>query len=321
MQDTQRRIWHHCSKIRNLVIYFIKNVCYPLVKEVLRMKFSLFLFMAIFMAGCSTSSDRTVASENTDATVMITNFKKNSGGSGVILQSTATESIVLTNAHVCGVVKFGGVVTSSSGVPAFVTHYKVSKVHDLCLISVSTDLNATTQLAYAPPKKYDRATISGHPKLLPNILTFGHFSDKLIVQVMTGSRECTPQEYADPDTSLFCVFTGHLPVVKTYESIVVSATIQPGSSGSGVFDTNHRLAALVFAGSGDLGYALAVPFEYIDFFITTEIATLPLDSPITTTGANSGSESDKKLFAEACKDAKTVTDKNTCKAINNNTLF
>lgn len=285
------------------------------------MKFKTLALIALIVVGCSTSTDRSVSSENTDATVMITNLKKNSGGSGVILQSSPSESIVLTNAHVCGVVKFGGVVTSSSGIPAFVTHYKVSKVHDLCLISVSTDLNASTKLAYSPPKKYDRATISGHPKLLPNILTFGHFSDKLIVQVMIGSRDCTPEEYADPDTALFCIFTGHLPVVKTYESIVVSATIQPGSSGSGVFDSNHRLAALVFAGSGDLGYALAVPFEYIDFFINTEISALPLETPNTTSGSASSSESDKKLFSEACKDAKTTANKNTCKAISNNTLF
>lgn len=273
------------------------------------------------MAGCSTSTYRTVASENTDATVMITNIAKNSGGSGVILQSNNSESLVLTNGHVCGVVKFGGIVTSSSGVPAFVTNYKVSKVHDLCLISVSSDLQAKTQLAYTPPKKYDKATISGHPRLLPNIVTFGHFSDKRIVQVMMGARDCTSEEYTNPDTALFCLLVGKLPVVRTFEAIVVSATIQPGSSGSGVFNSDHRLSALVFAGSGDLGYAMAVPYEYIDFFINQELSGLPLETPITTEGVSSNEGQDKKVFATACKEAVTPFQKSICKAIESNTLF
>lgn len=285
------------------------------------MKFKLVALITLLVVGCSTSTDRSVSSENTDATVMITNVNRNSGGSGVVLQSNTTESLVLTNAHVCGVVKFGGVITSSSGIPAFVTHYKVSKVHDLCLISVSTDLQAKTQLAYAAPKKYDRASISGHPHLLPNIVTFGHFSDKRIVQVMMGSRDCTSEEYTNPDTALFCLLVGKLPVVRTFEAIVVSATIQPGSSGSGVFNSDHRLAALVFAGSGDLGYTMAVPYEYIDFFINQELGTLSLESPILTEGASGTEGQDKKVFATACKEAVTVNQKNICKVISNDTLF
>lgn len=273
------------------------------------------------MVACSTSSDRSVSSENTGATVMVTNISRNSGGSGVVLSSSSSLSKVLTNAHVCGVVKFGGVVTTTNGIAAFVSSYTISKIHDLCLITVSADLEASTRIAYIAPKKYDKATISGHPRLLPNILTFGHFSDKKIIQVMTGSRECTQSEYLDPDTAIFCIFTGHLPIVKTYESIVVSATIQPGSSGSGVFDSDHRLAALVFAGSGDLGYTFAVPFEYIEFFLDSELSTLTAETPNTIMGASSNSEPDKKTFEVVCKAVVTTNNINICKAVNNSTLF
>lgn len=269
--------------------------------------------------GCSTSNDRTVASENTDATVMITNTQGNSGGSGVIIESSSTLSSVLTNAHVCGVVKFGGLVTNTSGVSGVVRSYKISEAHDLCLILVSSDLGANTSLAYSSPKKYDRATISGHPRLLPNILTFGHFSSKKIVQVMMGSRSCTESDYADPDKALFCMFTGHLPLIKTYEAIVVSATIQPGSSGSGVFTSDHKLGALVFAGSGDLGYALAVPFEYIDFFLTRELPGLESIIPDTVVGQSQ--DSDKRKFTQVCKEAKSANEKTICEAVSNNTLF
>lgn len=287
------------------------------------MKFLLsVLFMTSLMTACSSATDRTVASENTDATVMITNIARNSGGSGVVIQSNATESLVLTNGHVCAVVKGGGLITGTSGISAFVTHYKLSKVHDLCLISVSVDLQARTRLADSAPKRYDVASISGHPKLLPNIVTFGHFSDKRIVQVMMGARSCTKEEYENPDTAFFCLLVGKLPIVRTFEAIVVSATIQPGSSGSGVFNSDHKLAALVFAGSGDLGYTLAVPYEYINFFINQELATLPLESPSTILGgAESEEQSSRQVFAEACKEAKTPIQKNICQLINKDTIY
>lgn len=285
------------------------------------MKFTLLALTAILVAGCSTATDRTVSSENTEATVMITNVAKNSGGSGVVLSSDATSSTVLTNAHVCGVAKFGGIVTTTGGISGFVSSYKVSATHDLCLITVSADLQASASLAFAAPKKYDRATISGHPRLLPNILTFGHFSEKRIVQVVMGSRACTEEEFENPNTGLFCRFTGHLPIVRTFEAIVVSATIQPGSSGSGIFDADHRLAALVFAGSGDLGYAMAVPYEYIDFFLNRELALLPVQIPNNDMIVGLTSESNNKAFTEACKAATNEFHKNMCQAIGNTTLF
>lgn len=276
----------------------------------------------ILLTSCTVASQATsVSSENTQATVMITNLTRNSGGSGVVLQSSETLSHVLTNAHVCGVVKNGGLVSGTTGRSGFVISYAISKTHDLCLIEVAADLGASTKIAANAPQPYDEATISGHPHLLPNIVTKGHFSGKQVIQVMIGSRPCTLEESQNSDTGLFCALIGRLPVVRSYEAIVVSATIQPGSSGSGIFNSNHELSALVFAGAGDLGYAFAVPHEYISFFLAHELSSLEVQVPNLNYGETEEASSHKSKFKEACAKAQTIAQKNTCSAIGNNTLF
>lgn len=275
----------------------------------------------ILLSACSTSQNTSVSSENTQATVMVTNLAKNSGGSGTVLESSETASYVLTNAHVCAVVKSGGLVTSTSGKSGFVVSYVVSKTHDLCLIEVAANLEASTRLAPNPPQSYDEATISGHPHLLPNIVTKGHFSGKQVIQVMIGSRPCTDAEANDAGTGFFCAIVGRLPIVRTYEAIVVSATIQPGSSGSGIFNSNHELSAVVFAGAGDLGYAFAVPHEYIEFFLHHERFSLDTQVPNLNLGEEAEVSSHRVKFKEACSKAETAKEKSLCSVIGNNTLF
>lgn len=206
-------------------------------------------------------------------TVMITNLSSNSGGSGTIISHSSTESKILTNGHVCQVVENGGLVHSSIGA-SFVVSYQRSSIHDLCVITVAQDLKYSTRLSYFPPLPLDEETVSGHPHLLPTILTKGHFSGKMVISVLVDRRPCTDEEKNSQDTAVFCSFVGYMPVVKNYESIVVSSTIQPGSSGSGVYDFNNHIAAVIFAGEGDLGYGLAVPYEFVSLFLNQELKTI-----------------------------------------------
>lgn len=281
------------------------------------------IIFLILLPACTLNPkvDASFRSENTQATVMITNLTKNSGGSGVVLNSSETLSRVLTNAHVCGVVKNGGLVTTTTGRSGFVVAFTTSKTHDLCLIDVAADLAASTRVSDTPPDPYDDATISGHPHLLPNIVTKGHFSGKQVIQVMIGSRTCTDAENSNSDTALFCALVGRLPIIRSYEAIIVSATIQPGSSGSGIFNSNHELAALVFAGAGDLGYAFAVPQEYIEFFLHHELPGLEVQVPNLNYGENSEAASNRAKFREACSKASTQLQKDICSVVSNNTLF
>lgn len=206
--------------------------------------------------------------------VMVTNTTGNSGGTGVILDSSPTKSRVLTNSHVCKVVEKGGLVTGQAGT-FLVSTYKHSQAHDICMITVDGDLRYNTKVAKSPPTAYyENATISGHPGLLPTVKTTGHFSGRKTIEVVTSFKKCTAEDGQDPGKAMFCLLLGGIPEIKRYDSTLVTATIMPGSSGSGVYNSNNELSGLAFAGSGNIGYAFTVPYEYLVNFINTEASTL-----------------------------------------------
>lgn len=207
-----------------------------------------------------------------NASVMIVNRSMNSGGTGIIYRSSNQKSLVLTNDHVCKVVKNGGLVITTQG------NYQVnsileSKESDLCLIAVSGDLRINTRISGSAPNLYDTTLVSGHPALMPNIISRGHLSGRAIISVMTGVQPCTEEDAAG-DEALLCAFLGGIPIVKNYESILVSSTIMPGSSGSGVYNGDKNLIGVVFAGSGDFGYGWTVPYEQLKHFLEVESAGL-----------------------------------------------
>jgi S1-C subfamily serine protease len=209
-------------------------------------------------------------SDITSSTVMITSLA-GGGGSGVVVDSKPSESLILTNHHICKSLKNGGVVTTNQNKQHTVVSYKLSKVHDLCLISVAAQLPGKVTIASKAPTMYEQATVSGHPNLMPNVVTTGHFSGHQIINVFTGVRKCTLEESRDRDLGIICFFFGGMPVIKTYEAVLVTATIMPGSSGSAVYNNSKELSAVVFAGSGELGYAYSVPFQYVYNFLNKEV--------------------------------------------------
>ena len=204
-----------------------------------------------------------------NSAVMITNTQMSSGGTGVILNSSDSESTIITNDHVCRLVKNGGVVVHR-GNTYQVTSLLESTKSDLCLIKVADDLEVNTKVASYGPHFYDHVLVSGHPALMPNIITEGHVSGRSIIEVITQIRACTPEEVEDPMTGLICGLAGGLPTFKSFESVLVSATIMPGSSGSGVFNSSKELEGLVFAGSGGIGYGWTVPYEQLVNFLSKD---------------------------------------------------
>lgn len=220
------------------------------------------LFFAAFLYFSHAGNDPRAAS------VMITNRAQTSGGTGIILRSTSNETEILTNAHVCGVVEQGGVVKARTGVYQ-VTSYAPSENSDLCIVKVAADLGVDTVLAKNAPAFYDHALVSGHPALYPNVVTEGHVSGRNIIQVLTKIRSCTQEDF-DSDRGLLCIFLGGIPVIKSYETVLVTATIMPGSSGSGVYNKNNGLIGVVFAGSSGFGYGWTVPYDQVKAFLTKE---------------------------------------------------
>lgn len=133
---------------------------------------------------------------------------------------------------------------------------------------------------------------------------------------MTRIRPCTSEELDDKDKSLFCLLAGGIPMVKTYETTPVSATIQPGSSGSAVYNNDGQVSSVIFAGRGDLAYGLSVPHEYVLEFLTTEHKNLPAKSPELEVSALGGDSESHQSMSEAihtaCKSSETPGQKKLC---------
>ena len=213
--------------------------------------------------------------------VKVVNFSKRSGGSGSIISSNFRESTILTNNHVCEVIVNGGLIISN-GNEYVVTSYKRSQRHDLCLITVGADLGVNTEIATSAPSEQEEAAISGHPRLLPNVVTRGHFSGKEVITILTGMRKCTDEDLESPNM-LLCLFLGGIPIVTSYEAQLVTALIQGGSSGSPVYNSVGQIAAVAFAGAGEMSQAYVVPYEAVATFFYEELPNLKQQFPQMTT--------------------------------------
>lgn len=196
--------------------------------------------------------------------VRITNMAETSGGTGVILASGPSSSTILTNAHVCRLIKIGGLVHKGN-TRMLVKEFKVYAYHDLCMIKVAKDLGYNATLAPQAPATYSEALISGHPALLPHVLSKGNFSDDMVITVLVGARKCEKD-----DTSTYCAIFGVEPIIVSYNTTLVTGLIMPGSSGSAVFNAKGELSALIFAGSQGLSYGFVVPYEYVRDFVLRE---------------------------------------------------
>lgn len=80
-------------------------------------------------------------------TVMITNVSESNGGSGSIIETSKDLSFILTNAHICNVIKFGGIVKKEDGSKFMATAFIKSSIHDLCIIEVAADLGDSVKIA------------------------------------------------------------------------------------------------------------------------------------------------------------------------------
>jgi S1-C subfamily serine protease len=221
----------------------------------------------IVLVGCMSRGIKVpvTTADYAKTSAMITLPEKNSGGSGVILTSNTSMSTVLTNKHVCQLIQNGGLVITDQG--EYPVHsFRVYKRHDLCLVTVLANLHTSNKLADVPPTIYSNITIAGHPALMPTMVTTGHFANKMIISLMVGVQKCDGTE--SNDEQLMCLITGKKPLIQAHQAVPVTATIMPGSSGSGAFNDKGEIAGLVFAGSGDLSYGLLVPYEYVKDFLT-----------------------------------------------------
>jgi S1-C subfamily serine protease len=222
----------------------------------------------------------------------ILNLTQDAGGSGVIISSDILGSRILTNKHVCELVQTGGVVKTHS-LEAKVQSYIIYPKHDLCMIKVTENLNINIPVADEDPVVFKDIKVSGHPALLPHVLSTGHLSERRNVSIMIDTIKCDGTE--KQDDIMYCIYLGGVPVIKDFDSQLVTALIMSGSSGSGVFNEKGELFGLVFAGSGDgLSYGSIVPYQYVRDFLD-HIALFPAVTP----DATSKPKNFFKVFSKA----------------------
>ena len=278
---------------------------------ILALNICFFVYKKLFQTTVKPTNNQEYASTS----VMITRYDGRTGGTGVIISSKRNQSQVLTNAHVCSLLKNGGIIRSDSN-KGVVKSYQVSQVHDLCLITTNTNFHINTVISDNQPEVYDDAIVSGHPHLLPNIVTHGHFSQKEIVNILTGFRRCRITDLFG-DNAEYCQHLGVIPIIKSLEAQIVSATIMPGSSGSAVFNAKGELSGLVFAGSGAFGYGMIVPQEYLVSFFETE---LPMLEPIYPSNSNSKPKNEVN-WKSACSKPATRKIQKACELVSRSLLL
>jgi S1-C subfamily serine protease len=270
------------------------------IKITLIFVFSLMLIKSIANAELLLPQDTAAFKRSS---VRVYNKKKNSGGTGSILKSTKNGSKILTNKHVCRLIEQGGYVEQNETYYP-VESYKKFDDHDLCLISVEYNFNISLRISKTIAKPSDTIYVSGHPRLLPHILTKGHLSDNMRINLIIGVVPCEKP-------SMECMFFGGEPIIREFDSQVISNLISPGSSGSAVFNDAGEIVGVVFAGMGELSRGFIVPQKYILYFLTMARYTdfVPVGTKVDDKGLL------RRIFnEEKCKKIKSKRIRKKCKA-------
>lgn len=272
------------------------------------------------------SFSKTVKPKTTEdfykTSVRIYELSGNSGGTGSIFRSFKNASHILTNKHVCRLIEQGGFVQYMDN-QYVITHYKKFKQHDLCLVRVKSNLGINLRVANSLIKRSSTVYVSGHPELLPHIVTKGHVTDHMDIQLVIGTKECTPGEKQDDGTA--CSWFGGKPVIVTLDSQVTSNLIKPGSSGSAVFNKYGEIVGVVYAGTGrGFSHGFIVPHLYVIYFIQNahRFNWVKVGTPVDDEGI-----SDRIFNYEKCRSPKLKLDpkykkiKDFCKNIKDNVLY
>lgn len=197
-----------------------------------------------FLTTCSTTVNYTRATVDhlRERTVKVIG---SSWGSGTIIKSLESESFILTNSHVCAsVVESGTILTANRKLVAITKFIQSAENTDLCLVKVPVNLGLETKASETPAEVGDSVYVSGHPLGLPFIITLGHLSEEMSVQVSENG-------------------------VVSFKSQLTSALVSPGSSGSGVYNDSLELIGVIFAAAGRGGptYGYLIPWSVVDSFL------------------------------------------------------
>lgn len=181
-----------------------------------------------------------------------------SRGSGVVLRSDSGGTDVLTAKHVCANAVVLGSFVYVNREKHLVDSIKPSFQYDLCLVHTKDVLYLSVDLAKVSPKFGDVLRTAGHPLSMPLLFQEGRASETFNIL----PKDAAPEK-------LFLMLTNIL--------------VQPGQSGSGVFDEEGNLVGIMVSfktvypkGPPEtIGFGLAIPRKHVEMFLEKEAPGLP----------------------------------------------
>lgn len=180
--------------------------------------------------------------------VIVQILSSETSGTGTILRSPSDGSEILTNRHVCLDSKRDGGLIISQKKRYRVVAIKPSPTSDLCLMKIEEDLYVEIVVSDSPAPEGERVLMGGHPLSMPMVVQEG-----FAFQVINMSDDPMKQEFG----------------------LLTSVLVQPGHSGSGLFDSKGELVGVMEAfrnpaQNDSIGFGIAVPQQYIKRFLQKE---------------------------------------------------
>jgi S1-C subfamily serine protease len=190
------------------------------------------------------------------------------GGTGFVVRGFSGKSYTLTNSHVCAGAREGVMEARKWGAQrgARLRVLDVSDTSDLCLletVGASEPLRLGYELEANQP-----VVVIGHPHLQPLTPSAGVAleRDTTSMYVDLAPSECTGP--AKKIETVDTIFGSQSVCVFTLRSMLTSAVIYPGNSGSPVLDSDGLVVGVVFAGDRRSNYGVIIPLEDVADFLS-----------------------------------------------------
>lgn len=189
-------------------------------------------------------------------TVTLMSPEMDSGGTGFAVRYKG-KVYTLTNDHVCRLAVNNHMVAKiqSTNETLFLRVLDQSEKTDLCLLE---GIPSMIGITIGDPSDYYYLYILGHPRLMPLTLTHGYVIYRETITITRFDLEeagCVLDKHVWSDGLCY----------ESIQSLISTAWIAPGSSGSPAVDALGRLKGVVFAGNGIV--SAIIPVEYVKEFL------------------------------------------------------
>ncbi len=193
-----------------------------------------------------------------------------SGGTGWVTSDTKSgRTLIITNAHVCGLAERGAMYALYIGKNYPTKVVTIFPYHDLC--AVEAPYNATGGYSIASSFSQGESVYTlGHPLLEPDSITKGELSGVYLVSILMGmDMPCVGYGFKEIPADGFMAMFAKTLCIRELESQASTVSILPGNSGSCTVNIYGRVVAVAFAGNDSGTRSYHVPLKEIKAFLET----------------------------------------------------